>query len=46
MPAIKVKGGYKIRRSKGELYPKVYKTKSAAEKRAAQMEFYKHNKKR
>ena len=41
MPVIKVKGGYKIRRSKGGLYPKVYKSKAAAQKRVKQMEVFK-----
>lgn len=41
MPCIKVKGGYKIKRSKGGLYPKVYKTLSACKKRVAQMEMFK-----
>ena len=38
MPCIAVKGGYKIRRSKGGLYPKVYESKKACEERVAQME--------
>lgn len=41
MPAVKVKGGYKIKRSKGGLYPKVYPSKKAADKRIAQMERHK-----
>jgi len=41
MPVIRVKGGYKIRRSKGGLYPKVYKSKAAAQKRVKQMEAFK-----
>ena len=41
MPVIKVKGGYKIRRSKGGLYPKVYKSKATAQKRVKQMEAFK-----
>lgn len=41
MPVIKTKGGYKIRRSKDGLYPKVYPSKEAAEKRVAQMESFK-----
>ena len=42
MPCVKVKNGWKIKRSKGGLYPKVYKTKEACEIRVAQMEAYKH----
>lgn len=45
MPIIKVKGGWKIRRSKGGLYPKVYKSKAVAQKRVAQMERFKAIKK-
>ena len=33
MPIVKVKGGYKIRRKSGGLYPKKYKTKAAAKRR-------------
>lgn len=41
MPCIKVRGGYKIRRSKGGLYPKVYKSLKACKKRVTQMEIHK-----
>ena len=41
MPCVKVKGGYKIKRSKGGLYPKVYKFLGACKKRVAQMEKHK-----
>ena len=41
MPVIKV-NGYKIRRKKGGLYPKVYHSRKAAKKRVAQMETFKH----
>jgi len=45
MPCIKVKGGWKIQRSKGGLYPKVYKSLKACEMRVAQMEKFKEMKK-
>ena len=45
MPCIKVKGGYKIRRSKGGLYPKIYKTLNACKVRVKQLETFKHLKK-
>jgi len=38
MPCIKVVGGWKIRRSKDGLYPKIYKSKKACEERVGQME--------
>jgi len=41
MPCIKVKSGYRIRRSGGGLYPKVYKSLKACKIRVAQMESYK-----
>lgn len=41
MPCIKTKSGWKIRRSKGGLYPKVYKSLAACKKRVAQMETFK-----
>ena len=41
MPCIKCKGGYKIRRSAGGFYPKVYKSLAACKKRVAQMEKFK-----
>ena len=44
MPCIKAKGGWKIRRSKGGLYPKVYKSLSACQKRVGQMEEHKQKK--
>ncbi len=44
MPIIKVDGGYKIRRSAGGLFPKVYATREAAEIRVEQMEKFKHMK--
>lgn len=44
MPCIKTKGGWKIRKSKGGLYPKVYKSLKACKVRVAQMEKYKHAK--
>lgn len=45
MPCIKVKSGWKIRRSKGGFYPKVYKSLAACKKRVGQMEAFKHLKK-
>ncbi len=45
MPCIKVKSGYRIRRSSGGLYPKVYKSKKACEIRVAEMESFKNKKK-
>ena len=33
---VKIKGGYKIRLESGKLLPKVYPTKSAADKRSKQ----------
>lgn len=44
MPCIPVKGGYKIRRSKGGLYPKIYKSEIACESRVNQMEQFEHMK--
>lgn len=44
MPCIKVESGWRIRRSKDGLYPKVYKSKEACETRVAQMERFKHAK--
>ena len=41
MPCIKVKGGYKIRRSKGGLYPKIYKSLKSCKVRVQQMETHK-----
>ena len=42
MPCIPVKGGgYRIRRSAGGLYPKIYPTKQACEVRVQQMEEHK-----
>ena len=41
MPCIKVKKGYKIKRSKGGLYPKIYKSLKACKARVKQMERYK-----
>lgn len=39
---IKVPGGYKIRsHTSGKLYPKVYKSKKAAQKRVAMMQMFK-----
>lgn len=46
MPCIKVKGGYKIRRSKGGLYPKIYKSLNACKRRVVQMESHKTKTKR
>ena len=46
MPCIKVKGGYRIRRSKGGLYPKVYKSKKQCEIRVSQMERHRKAKKK
>jgi len=46
MPCIKVKGGWRIRRSKGGLYPKIYKLLSACKRRVRQMEAFKHLKKK
>lgn len=46
MPCIKVKGGYKIKRSKGGLYPKIYKTLKACKERVKQMEMFKSLKKK
>ena len=45
MPVIKVKGGFKIRRSTGGLYPKVYTSRITAANRVRQMESFKHIKK-
>ena len=45
MPCIKVQKGWKIRRSKGGTYPKVYPTLASCRKRVKQMEMYKHKKK-
>jgi len=42
MPCIRCKGGYKIQRSKGGLYPKIYPTLSSCKSRAGQMETFKH----
>lgn len=42
MPCIRSKGGYRIRRSKGGLYPKVYKSLKACKKRVGQLERFKH----
>ena len=43
MPCIKVKkNGYRIRRSKGGLYPKVYKSLRTCKVRVAQMEMHKN----
>jgi len=43
MPIRKVAKGWKIKRgSKPGYYPKVYKSKKAAQKRVQQMESYKH----
>lgn len=42
MPCIKVKGGWRIRRSKGGLYPKLYTSLKACKERVAQMERHKH----
>jgi len=39
---IKVKGGFQIRsHTNGKLYPKVYPTHTAAQKRVTQMEMFK-----
>ena len=46
MPCIKVKGGFKIKRSKGGLYPMIYKSKKACEMRVGQMEMHKEMKKK
>jgi len=46
MPCIKVKGGYRIRRSKGGLYPKIYKSLSICQSRVVQMETHKKMNKR
>lgn len=42
---VKVKNGWKIRLESGRLLPKIYKTKSEAQKRIRQMKYYKYNKK-
>ena len=42
MPCIKSGKGYRIRRSSGGLYPKVYPSLAACKKRVAQMEIGKH----
>ena len=43
MPCIKQKkGGWKIKRSKGGLYPKIYKSLGACKTRVAQMETHKN----
>lgn len=41
MPCIKVKGGWKIRRSKDGFYPKIYTSKKVCEMRVSQMESHK-----
>jgi len=41
MPCIKTKNGYKIKRSKGGFYPKVYKSLKACKERVIQMEIHK-----
>lgn len=41
MPYTKVRGGYKIRREKGGMYPKVYKTIKGVKERIDQMERHK-----
>jgi len=47
MPCIKQKkGGWKIRRGQGGLYPKVYSTLKACQRRVAQMESHKNKKKK
>jgi len=46
MPCIKVKGGWKIRRSKGGLYPKIYSSIRACLIRVRQMEQHKGRKKK
>jgi len=40
--AVKVSGGWKIRKEDGTLLPKVYSSKEEAEKRIAQMKMFKH----
>jgi hypothetical protein len=45
MPCIKTKSGWKIRRGKGGLYPKVYTSRKQCEIRVAQMEMHKKKKK-
>jgi len=40
MPAIKVTGGYKIKRATGGMYPKVYKTLEAANTRIQEMHMF------
>ena len=46
MPCVKQrKGGWKIRRSKGGLFPKVYRSLKVCQKRVAQMERHKGEKK-
>lgn len=40
---VKVRGGYKIRSKKtGKLYPKIYKSKKAAQKQVQRHEMFKH----
>lgn len=40
---VKDRGGFKIKsHTDGHMYPKIYKTKEAAEKRISQMQFWKH----
>jgi hypothetical protein len=46
MPVVKTAKGYKIKRSKGGTYPKVYKSLASAKKRVAQMEMFKNLRKR
>lgn len=41
MPVVKSGSGYKIRRSAGGLYPKIYASRAEAEKRVVQMEVHK-----
>ena len=47
MPCIKQKkGGWKIRRSRGGLYPKIYSSLKVCRKRVAQMESHKKTSKK
>ena len=46
MPCVKTKSGYKIRRSAGGLYPKIYVSLRACKERAKQMEKFKRVKKK
>lgn len=41
MPCVRVRGGYKIRRSKGGVYPKIYPSLRACKIRVQQIKIHK-----